>query len=637
MPSFGLKSLPGYFHKRLHLFSKLMLLIVLVLVVSLGMGNLIIGHFISKDLETAEVEMAFPIIRHFEGDIFELMDRGDMMELRRQFDNMSAMQIVRSAFLANGSGKIVLGSRYGAEDSDHIPSQMLNELKKSPNYAIKKSPDVMAYYRPFFVRNSCISCHKDWQVGDLAGVWGMEFSTAKLTTQQSRLKWVLWLGLGITLVLILGVSYIFIRKNVADRLDRTVNAARELSAGNWEAAQGLERGFEDEIGQLNRAFVEMFGQLRQTVQELERSRTEAESARREAESARTEIEKRSKLLEQEVEQLTQATEAILRGDLTVNINRHQFQLISELANHFDRLLEELQHLISQMRRSSEEVSNSAADIFNTMENFSEGTKAQDENTTQVAVSVNEMTENILETSRNAQAMERLFGEMGDIVRKGKNKMAATTESMQQIVFTNAQVDQTLNNLIEKVRGVTRILEFIDDLADQTNLLALNAAIEAARAGEQGRGFAVVAEEVRKLAERTTQSTKEIARTIAEVEQEASIAVKAMKESRVSVENGRKETEDMNLMLQEIASKAREVEDMIRQITVSAEQLGAAAEQISQNMTNISDLGKEYTVSTDRITGTVGELYQLTENLTNLVRRFKVNREPERKSEPSAVS
>lgn len=130
---------------------------------------------------------------------------------------------------------------------------------------------------------------------------------------------------------------------------------------------------------------------------------------------------------------------------------------------------------------------------------------------------------------------------------------------------------------------------INDIADQTNLLALNAAIEAARAGEQGRGFAVVADEVRKLAERTTTSTKEIASMIEAVQSETLVAVQAMEEGTRQVAEGVATTQKAGEALQQIIQVSQEVGDMVTHIATAATQQSSATDDINNSMNLIARL------------------------------------------------
>ena len=162
---------------------------------------------------------------------------------------------------------------------------------------------------------------------------------------------------------------------------------------------------------------------------------------------------------------------------------------------------------------------------------------------------------------------------------GMNKIA-------EVVTEAASTVQELGNSSEKIGEIVQV---IDDIADQTNLLALNAAIEAARAGEQGRGFAVVADEVRKLAERTTKATKEIASMIKQIQKETIGAVQSMEKGTVEVSKGKELVEKAGVSLNQIISSSQEVVDNVSQVAAASEEQSATSEQISKNIEAISSV------------------------------------------------
>ncbi len=168
------------------------------------------------------------------------------------------------------------------------------------------------------------------------------------------------------------------------------------------------------------------------------------------------------------------------------------------------------------------------------------------------------------------------------------------------------------------------LQVIDDIADQTNLLALNAAIEAARAGEQGRGFAVVADEVRKLAERTTKATKEIAEMIKQIQKDTSGAVSSMKLGTTEVEKGKLLAHKAGDSLSEIITGAEKVAEIINQVAAASEEQSGAAEHISKNIESISSVTQQSASGIQQIAHASEDLNRLTLNLQELVAQFKVD-------------
>ena len=218
-----------------------------------------------------------------------------------------------------------------------------------------------------------------------------------------------------------------------------------------------------------------------------------------------------------------------------------------------------------------------------------------------------------EASKNAGKVAKEGGKVVDETINGMNRIA-------EVVQQSAKTVEELGNSSDQIGEIVQVIE---DIADQTNLLALNAAIEAARAGEQGRGFAVVADEVRKLAERTTKATKEIASMIKQIQYETKGAVSSMRQGTEEVKNGKLFAAKAGESLKEIIEGADHVVDIISQVAAASEEQSSAAEQISKNIESISRVTSESANGIHQIASSAEDLNRLTNNLQQLVNRFNI--------------
>ncbi|MBI2059473.1 MAG: methyl-accepting chemotaxis protein [Nitrospirae bacterium] len=298
-------------------------------------------------------------------------------------------------------------------------------------------------------------------------------------------------------------------------------------------------------------------------------------------------------------------------------------LIGDIVHWFNAHLDRLVVLVRKILQSTELVFSSTKQVSSVTEDIAKKADESASKVGQVATSAEEMSATVLEIARNAHDAALAADEAKKTAVHGSDVVSETVTRMQEISAVVKESAQTVRRLGEKSEQIGKVVQVIDDIADQTNLLALNAAIEAARAGEQGRGFAVVADEVRKLAERTTRATKEIAETIRTIQMETSGAVDAMRRGVEKVDEGSTFATKAGEALSNILQGVEKVADMIGQIAASAEQQSAATEEISSNITDISKLSKETASGITEVSQAAEELKKLTVELMNLVTALKV--------------
>jgi len=294
-----------------------------------------------------------------------------------------------------------------------------------------------------------------------------------------------------------------------------------------------------------------------------------------------------------------------------------------LAQALNKMADRLSKMVSTINANTKQLAISAGEISKTSNELSTGVQEQTSQTAQVSTAIEEMTATIVETSKNtAEAADRAKGAAGKSM-EGSHLAEETTSGMEEIVRSSNITAQNIQGLAEKAMAIGEIIEVIDDIADQTNLLALNAAIEAARAGEQGRGFAVVADEVRKLAERTTKATKEVAATIKGIQTDVAGANEQINDSKKIVDGGKELVKKTSVSLKEIFSSIESVQEMMRQIATASEQQSAAAEQISKSVDNVDRITKESATGAEESSAAAMQLNKQAGELQKIVSEFRL--------------
>ena len=320
----------------------------------------------------------------------------------------------------------------------------------------------------------------------------------------------------------------------------------------------------------------------------------------------------------------EALAKMAEGDFTIKIHSdykgdHQLikNSINSVCNEMNKALNNVSEAISATASACNQISAST-------EEMAAGVNEQTMQTAEVAGGVEQMTKTILENSKNASFATEAAKDAGLKAKEGGEVVKETISGMIKIAEVVKKSADTVHLLGKSSDQIGEIVQVIDDIADQTNLLALNAAIEAARAGEQGRGFAVVADEVRKLAERTTKATKEIAMMIRQIQKDTAEAVHSMKEGTDEVERGKSLANKAGEALSEIVMGSEKVVDIVAQVAAASEQQSSAAEQISRNIETISSSAQQSAVGTEQIARAAEDMNRLTVNLEELIHRFQLN-------------
>jgi methyl-accepting chemotaxis protein len=312
------------------------------------------------------------------------------------------------------------------------------------------------------------------------------------------------------------------------------------------------------------------------------------------------------------------------GDLTKRIHVEHNDELGDLSNHFNTFMEKLHDIISQVAASTEHIASASEEISSSATQVAQSAETQKDQTSQVATAMQEMSSTVTQVSDNSRQASDNAKEAGDLARSGGTVVSQTVEVIKGVADATRDTSTKIEELGRSSDQIGQIIGVIDDIADQTNLLALNAAIEAARAGEQGRGFAVVADEVRKLAERTTQATKEIAQMIKTIQEETKKAVSAMKAGTDKVDAGVESAREAGAALEKIIHSADGVQDMVTHIATAATQQASATEQVNSNMEQIAKMVQQSSIGAQESARACQDLSNLALDLQQLVGRFKLS-------------
>jgi methyl-accepting chemotaxis protein len=312
------------------------------------------------------------------------------------------------------------------------------------------------------------------------------------------------------------------------------------------------------------------------------------------------------------------------GDLTHTLNEQGNDEISELAYSFNlftsKIRESLLHVSKSARDVNEHV-NTVDESSKTSQSFIE---LQNDSSTQVAAAMEQMTHQIHDVSRNAEAAEQAANEAAKNASIGKNIVAKTITAIETLSSNIETVSRVTEDLANESNNIGSVLDVIRSISEQTNLLALNAAIEAARAGEHGRGFAVVADEVRTLASRTGKSTDEIQAMITKLQEGAKAAVEAVKSSQTLSVSTVDQASSANNSLNEIERLVSIITEMNSQIARATEQQTSAADEVNLRINDLSHSTEQSLNNTKQLTGASDKLKQSSSQLSSVVNRFKLD-------------
>ncbi|MHC8366607.1 methyl-accepting chemotaxis protein [Pseudomonas sp. ZT5P21] len=319
----------------------------------------------------------------------------------------------------------------------------------------------------------------------------------------------------------------------------------------------------------------------------------------------------------------QAAETIAGGNLTKAIEIDGKDEPARLLGALSTMQASLRQTIEQIAGSATQLGAAAEELSTVTQEASRGLQQQNNEIEQAATAVNEMTAAVEEVARNAVSTSEASNQSTQAAREGRDRVVETVDAIQTMTHDVQNTSLMIEGLATQGRDIGKVLDVIRAIAEQTNLLALNAAIEAARAGEAGRGFAVVADEVRALAHRTAQSTQEIEKMVAGIQNGTGEAVSSMQQSNQRTQSTLEMARAAGVALEQITQSIHLINERNLVIASASEEQAQVSREVDRNLVNIRDLATQSAAGANQTSAATHELSRLAVDLNAMVARFVI--------------
>jgi len=314
------------------------------------------------------------------------------------------------------------------------------------------------------------------------------------------------------------------------------------------------------------------------------------------------------------------------GDLTVQATVTE-DITGTIADSFNFAIEELRSLVATVNETAIMVDSAAKQTENTAAHMARAAENQTREINAASESIVSMASSIEEVSGNAERSSDVARHSVDVAHKGGEAVRRTIDGMNTIRETIQETSKRIKRLGESSQEIGNIVELINDIAEQTNILALNASIQASMAGEAGRGFAVVADEVQRLAERSTNATRQIEVLVSTIQADTKEAVVSMERSTTDVVGGALLAENAGAALDEIEQVSNQIANLVQNISGSAKQQAGAAADVTRRTKRLSEISEQTGKATTATAAAISKLSEFASQLRQSVAGFTLPESP----------
>lgn len=336
----------------------------------------------------------------------------------------------------------------------------------------------------------------------------------------------------------------------------------------------------------------------------------------------TERKRAADALEKNLEELQAIVNAVAEGDLTRRVAEAETDQ-ARIAQSINKMLDTFSNMILQVKGLGLTVSSSALQIIGASEEIAVGSQRQADEITNTSAAIEEMAASMTQVSRNAENTTEAAHRALEMAKRSDEAVGDAFEAMERIDMAVKLTAEKMHILAERSSEISTILNLISGIASQTNLLSVNAAIQAAHAGTAGLGFSVVADEIRKLAERSVQSTKDINKLIKAISKETAEALSSMDIAIGEVKTGSQLAAIASQSIQDISVVVTQSASLIEEISVAAEEQARVSHNIAGAMQTVSSIAVQTSAGTHETSQIMQNLAVIAEDFSDAIMKFKV--------------